>query len=107
MTWFGNYSGLADQCDEALCGVEPVAPLRAILPRVEDEYAVLCDMSRCLKQQALPHVLRQRWGVCHVEPELDRRRYLVHVLSARPGGVNEGVVQFLFVDTDIFGDAQH
>jgi hypothetical protein len=68
------------------------------LPRVDDQHALVSHLLPGDADQALAHVIRQRWRVPRVESKLDRRRHLVHVLAARPRRAHKILLNFAIRD---------
>ena len=81
-----------------LAGVATVALLGAESPRVDDEHPVVGETATRDGGETLAHVVGQGRGPRHVETQLHRGRDLVHVLTARPGGAHEVLLELGLVD---------
>src|SRR5579862_378439 len=99
--------GLADQADQAVERILPIAPLGAVALRDDDQHAVAGQPRAGEPLQSGAHVVGQRRRVPHVEAKLHRGRELVDVLPARPRRAHEAFFDFALVDRDAVGDVNH
>ena len=95
---FGLLRGLPDQLHKPLDRVLAVPFLRAELPGLDDEDAVLGDAPACQADETRAHITGQRRRIPHIEPELNGRGHFVHVLSAGAGGTDEVELYFTIAD---------
>src|SRR5262249_13158295 len=94
-----------DKRGEALARFVAVALLRAVAVGADDEHALVGHAPSRAPAQTVARGQRQARRMTHIEAQLDRRRYLVDVLSARPRGTDEPLLDFALVDRDLVGDA--
>src|SRR5580704_14453256 len=99
--------GLADQLDQAVERILPIAAPGAVALRDDDQHAVAGQPRAGEPLQTGAHVVRQRRRVAYVEAKLNRGRQLVDVLAARPRRAHEALFDFALVDRDVGGDADH
>src|SRR4051812_8236979 len=99
--------GFPDQFKQTVARILPVALLRAVALRRDDDDAVAREPPAGQPLEAHRHVIAQRRRAPRVKAQLHRGRKLVDVLAAGPGGADEALVEFFILDADIVGDADH
>src|SRR5260370_5576854 len=102
----GRDAGAADEHDQPVERVLPVARLGAVTLRIDDEHALARQPAAGEPFEAQPDLIGQaRPG--DVEAQLDRGRDLVDVLAARPRGAQEALLDVALVDHNAGRDANH
>jgi len=94
---------LNDQRGEALARVLAVARLAGEALGEDDDHAVQRRARAGELDQLDRDVVGQARRAARVEAQLDRRRHLVDVLPARPGGADKILDDLAFVDEEIAG----
>jgi hypothetical protein len=102
--WFRRNCGLADQYNETLARVDPVAGLAAETIRRYDENAVGCGAPAGNAQQPGADGFWERLRHPHVETKLDGGRNLVDVLPAGSGGAHEHLLDLRGIKENRVGD---
>lgn len=97
----------ADEDNQSLDRVLAVALLRAEALRRDSKYTVLPHSFSCKSLQPAFNVFPYRFGGEHIEPKLDGRGHLVHVLTARARTPNEVALHLTFVECDVVGYMNH
>src|SRR5512141_1508776 len=102
-----GFRGLFQPLDQAIPRVLAVSFPRPETAGLDHQHAVSRHPLPCEPDQPLPHPFGQGPGVAHVEAHLDRRRDLVDVLPAGPGGADEPLLEIALVDADLPPDPGH
>jgi hypothetical protein len=98
---------LVQQRGQPLPSVFPVLRLRPEPSGVDDDHAVRRHPAPGNRTQPPPDVVVQRIRARSVEPQLNGRRDLVDVLTARARSPYETLLELGFVDVDAIGYVQH
>ena len=101
----GNRS-TADEIEQTLQRILPVAALGAVTLRDDDQKAVARKPGASQPFKPHTHVLRQRRRGADIEAQLNRGCELVDILPARPRRAHEAFFDFVLVDADAGSDAK-
>jgi len=96
----GPFSRPSDQTGQTVQGVFAVLLPAAEPLGIDDQYPFSGDSPAGNLHQSPPGAAGQRTGSGNIKTQLNGSGNLVDMLSARPGGTNEGLPDFAFVDGD-------
>jgi len=97
---------LGNQFDKPLPSGLPISCLCPMLAAVDQQHTIASHSAGREREQSILDVGWQRRGA-HIEPELDGRRDLVDVLTARSGRAHEPLLDRAIVNRDVVGNANH
>lgn len=87
-----------DQLHQPSHRILAISFLRSEPPGVNDQYAVLRNLSAGQMKQTLANVLRKRGGMRDIEAKLNRRSNFVDILPPRSRGARKFLLNFVLTD---------
>ncbi len=98
---------LADQVDEPIKSVLPVAFLGAKAAGIDDQYTVPRKPPAGKVHKTAPHILRNRWRPEDIESELHRGSDLINILATRSRSPDEFDMDLVFADGQAWSNLNH